>query len=160
MAMAMELARVAGELGEVPVGALVVREGVVIGEGYNQPITTLDPTAHAEMVAIRDATRRIGNYRLTGATLYVTLEPCTMCFGALVHSRISRLVYGADEPKAGAIVSALTLPESAVFNHVFEREGGVLAGPCGAMLSDFFALRRAAKKRLKAQTHTGGEQAN
>ena len=150
MALALSLAQQAAELGEVPVGAIVVQDGRVIGEGYNQPITSFDPSAHAEMVAIRSATAEIGNYRLSNATLYVTLEPCTMCFGAMTHGRIARLVYGATEPKAGVIVSAIQLPRQPFFNHYFDVQGGVLAQECGQILSDFFARRRAAKKRLKA----------
>ena len=150
MTMALVLARQAAELGEVPVGALIVQYGKVIGEGFNRPITGLDPSAHAEMEAIRCASREIGNYRLPDACLYVTLEPCTMCFGAMTHSRISRLVYGATEPKAGVIVSAIQMPLQPFFNHYFEVEGGVLAQECSQILSDFFAQRRAAKKRLKA----------
>lgn len=150
MSLALQLAEHAASLGEVPVGAVLVQAGRVIGEGFNQPITALDPSAHAEMVAIRTASQEIGNYRLSGATLYVTLEPCTMCFGAMVHGRIDRLVYGAEEPKAGVIASALRLPEQPFFNHYFEVQNGVLAQQCGQILSDFFAQRRAAKKRLKA----------
>lgn len=149
MQLALMLASEAGDAGEVPVGAVVIRHGEVVGIGRNQPIASLDPSAHAEMVAIRDAASRIGNYRLTGCTLYVTLEPCTMCTGLLFHSRIDRLVYGAAEPKAGAIVSALQLPVSGVFNHSFMISSGVLADACGQMLSDFFRRRREGKKRLR-----------
>lgn len=149
MHMALELAQKAADLGEVPVGALVVQHGHVIGEGYNCSITSLDPSAHAEMQAIRCAAKTIGNYRLSEACLYVTLEPCTMCFGAMTHSRIERLVYGAIEPKAGVIESAIQLPQQAYFNHYFDVQGGMLAQECGQLLSDFFAQRRAAKKRLK-----------
>ncbi|WP_430461734.1 tRNA adenosine(34) deaminase TadA [Thalassolituus sp. LLYu03] len=152
MQLALELAQQAFDAGEVPVGAVVVQDGRVIGTGFNQPITSLDPSAHAEMVAVRDAARRIGNYRLTGATLYVTVEPCTMCTGLLIHSRISRVVYGATEPKAGAIESALQLATQPFYNHVMQTQGGVLADACSAMMSSFFALRREGKKRLKQQT--------
>lgn len=149
MCLALEQARLAYDAGEVPVGAIVVVDGRVIGTGFNQPITTLDPSAHAEMVAIRDAAQRVGNYRLPSATLYVTVEPCTMCTGLLIHSRIDRLVYGASEPKAGAIESALQLPQQPCFNHQMQVTGGVLAQECAALMSSFFAMRRAAKKRLQ-----------
>jgi tRNA(adenine34) deaminase len=151
MLLALQLAEEAGEQGEVPVGAVVVHNGIVVGLGRNKPITSLDPSAHAEMVAIRDAASRLGNYRLGGCTLYVTLEPCTMCTGLLFHSRIERLVYGAAEPKAGAIASALQLPLSGVFNHSFLIDSGVLADRCGQVLSDFFAHRRQARRRLRQQ---------
>lgn len=150
MDLALQLAQLAGSLGEVPVGALVVQGGRVVGLGANCPIGALDPSAHAEMMAVRDAARRIGNYRLVGCTLYVTLEPCTMCTGLLMHSRIDRLVYGAAEPKAGAIVSALQLPLTGVFNHSFEVVAGVREQQCSQTLTEFFARRREAKKRLKS----------
>ncbi|WP_419813454.1 tRNA adenosine(34) deaminase TadA [Bacterioplanoides sp.] len=152
MQAALEQARLAFEAGEVPVGAVVVLNGEIIGRGYNQPITSLDPSAHAEMVALRDAARNIGNYRLTGATLYVTVEPCSMCSGLLIHSRIQRLVYGTTEPKAGAVESAIQLLTQPFFNHTIELSGGVLAQDCSAIMSEFFAQRRAAKKRLKQKT--------
>lgn len=149
MQQALQQAQLAYDAREVPVGAVVVLDQKVIGRGYNQPITSLDPSAHAEMVALRDAAKNIGNYRLSGATLYVTVEPCTMCSGLLVHSRIQRLVYGATEPKAGAVESAMNLLDHSCFNHTIERSGGVLAKECSAIMSEFFAMRRAAKKRLK-----------
>ncbi len=149
MQLALKLAQQAAAAGEVPVGALVVLDGKVIGSGFNQPITTLDPSAHAEMVAIREAARNIGNYRLSGATLYVTVEPCTMCTGLLIHSRIARLVYGTTEPKAGAIDSAIRLPQQPFYNHIMDIQGGVLAAECAQVMSDFFAARREAKKKLK-----------
>ena len=149
MARALELAEQGARLGEVPVGALVVLEGEVIGEGWNQPISSHDPSAHAELVALRQAALRLQNYRLPGATLYVTLEPCTMCSGALIHSRISRLVYGATEPKAGVVESRAQLLSSAWFNWSVAVCGGVLAEQCSEQLSQFFAARRAEKKRLK-----------
>ncbi len=149
MQLALAEAQRAYDAGEVPVGAVVVLNGEVIGTGFNQPITSLDPSAHAEVVAIRDAARNIGNYRLSGATLYVTVEPCTMCTGLLIHSRIARLVYGATEPKAGAVESALQLPAQPFYNHMMEIEGRVLAEQCSAMMSSFFAMCREAKKRLK-----------
>ena len=159
MQLALRLAQQASDAGEVPVGAVVTLDGRVIGAGFNQPITALDPSAHAEMVAIRDAARNIGNYRLTGATLYVTVEPCTMCTGLLIHSRIARLVYGATEPKAGAIESAICLPQQPFYNHVMEIQGGVLAAECAQLMSDFFALRREARKKLKRSLTAGGPQA-
>ncbi|WP_370694161.1 tRNA adenosine(34) deaminase TadA [Oceanobacter sp. 1_MG-2023] len=150
MTLALALAQTAADDGEVPVGAVVVLNGQVIGRGRNRQITDLDPSAHAEMLAIREAAATIGNYRLSGACLYVTLEPCTMCYGLLVHSRIERLVYGASEPKSGAVHSAIPLAANPVFNHTFQIESGVMAAECGQMLSAFFAARRAARKRLKA----------
>lgn len=149
MALALKQGQLGFDEGEVPVGAIVVLEGKVIGQGYNQPITHSDPSAHAEVVAIRDAAKNIGNYRLNGATLYVTVEPCTMCTGLLVHSRIERLVYGTTEPKSGVIESAARLLESPFFNHKIELAGGVLASEASALMSDFFAMRREAKKKLK-----------
>lgn len=142
MQRALELARAGALLGEVPVGAVLVRDGVVLGEGYNCPISTQDPTAHAEVVALRAAAYQTGNYRLTNSTLYVTLEPCTMCVGALVHARVSRLVYGATEPKAGSVVSHSHLLSGDHFNHRVAHEGGVLADACSACLRDFFQQRR------------------
>lgn len=142
MARALSLAETAGQGGEVPVGAIVVRDGREIGAGFNAPISHCDPTAHAEIRALRDAARREGNYRLAGATLYVTLEPCTMCAGALVHSRISRLVFGATEPKAGAIVSTRRLLEEGAMNWRVAVTEGILAPSCSHLLSEFFAQRR------------------
>lgn len=142
MVAALALARAARERGEVPVGAVVVLNGAVAGEGFNQPIGTSDPTAHAEIVALRDAAARVGNYRLAGATLYVTIEPCQMCVGAMVHARIARLVYGAREPKAGAIESAMRAHEHPWLNHRIEVVGGVLDTECRAMIQEFFASRR------------------
>jgi tRNA(adenine34) deaminase len=144
MRRALELAEMAAAAGEVPVGAVVVRDGAILGEGYNQPIGAVDPTAHAEMMALRDAARRIGNYRLTGATLYVTMEPCTMCAGALVHARIETLVYGALEPKSGAVVSTANALANPRLNHRVAVLGGVLADESAALLKRFFAARRAA----------------
>lgn len=146
MRHAMELAQQGEALGEVPVGAVIVKDGEIIGEGFNQPITSHDPTAHAEVVALRDAASRIENYRLTDCTLYVTIEPCTMCAGSLIHARIKQLVFGANEPKSGVVGSndnALLLPH---FNHRIEVVSGVLAEECSAMMSNFFAARRAARK--------------
>ncbi|WP_421869908.1 tRNA adenosine(34) deaminase TadA [Motiliproteus sp.] len=151
MERAMQLAQHGTEQGEVPVGAVVVLDGEVIGEGWNQPISSQDPSAHAEVVAIRQAAKQLQNYRLPGATLYVTLEPCTMCTGALIHSRISRLVYGTTEPKAGVVTSQAQLLESSWLNWRVEVTGGVLAERCSIQLSDFFAHRRALKKQQKQQ---------
>lgn len=142
MRAALEQAREAGRRGEVPVGAVVVLDGEVIGAGYNRPISSHDPTAHAEIVAIRAAARRVGNYRLTGATLYVTIEPCQMCVGAMVHARIARLVYGAREPKAGAIESAMRAHEHPALNHRLVAEGGMLEDECRAVMQAFFEERR------------------
>ena len=146
MAGALELAREARRHGEVPVGALVVANGVTIGEGYNQPIGRHDPTAHAEIVAIRNAAERLGNYRLTGATVYVTIEPCQMCVGAMVHARIARVVYGAAEPKAGAIESAMRAHEHPALNHRLTAVGGVLEAECRAVMQEFFASRRSGER--------------
>ena len=154
MRRALELADVAFENGEVPIGAVVVHEGKIIGEGYNQTITTLDPSAHAEMVAIRNASKTIGNYRLVDATLYVTIEPCSMCTGLLIHSRISRLVFGAHEPKAGAIESATQVADQGHFNHQFLIESGILTDECSGIMSRFFKERRARKKALRDQANT------
>jgi len=142
MRRALEWAVRAERNGEVPVGALVVRDGEVLGEGANQPIGSHDPTAHAEIVALRAAAARVGNYRLTGATLYVTIEPCTMCAGALIHARIRTLVFGAREPRAGAVVSTANSIENAALNHRVDVVEGVLADECGALLKAFFRERR------------------
>ena len=130
MRRALELARRAEQEGEVPVGAVVVLDGEVIGEGWNRPIAASDPTAHAEIEALRNASSAVANYRLTGATLYVTLEPCDMCIGAMFHARVARVVYGATDPKKQVLKNNVKL------------EGGLLAGECGALLSSFFAARR------------------
>lgn len=142
MAMALDLARSAATLGEVPVGAVVVKEGEIVGRGCNQPIGRHDPTAHAEVNALRDAGERLGNYRLPGCTLYVTLEPCAMCIGAIFHARIARVVFGARDPKTGAAGSVIDLFGEPRLNHHADVEGGVLADACGALLSEFFAARR------------------
>ena len=149
MRHALGLAERAAERDEVPVGAVVVLDGEVIGEGFNHPISGCDPTLHAEVAALRDAAKRVGNYRLSGATLYVTIEPCSMCAGALVHARIARLVYGAVEPKAGSVVSNNSLLDGDHLNHQVAYSGGVLAEECSAMMRDFFRRRRAEHKRLK-----------
>ncbi len=142
MRLALDEARRGAACGEVPVGAVVVADGVVAGAGFNQPLSAVDPTAHAEIVALRAAARALGNYRLTGATLYVTVEPCLMCVGAMAHARIGTLVYGADEPKSGAIVSATRAAESPGLNHRFAVVGGVLADECRALIQAFFQARR------------------
>ena len=142
MAEALVLARRAGEAGEVPVGAVLVREGRPIGSGFNSPISTCDATHHAEIAAIRDAGRHCGNYRLPGSVLYVTIEPCTMCVGAMIHARVSHLVFGAPEPRAGAVVSRLRLLEHSHYNHRMTWTGDVMAEECGGLLRDFFRHRR------------------
>ena len=142
MRRAILLAREAEAAGEVPVGALIVREGEILAEGFNRPISTHDPTAHAEMVTLRAAAARIDNYRLTGTTLYVTLEPCAMCAGAMVHARVSRLVYAAPDPRAGAAGSVFNVVQNAALNHRLEVVPGVLAEECGSLLRDFFVARR------------------
>lgn len=139
---ALALAEAAARMGEVPVGALVVRGGCVLGEGWNQPIAARDPTAHAEVVALRAAAARVGNYRLPGATLYVTLEPCAMCSGALLHARLARVVFGAYDPKTGAAGSRLDVLNTTLLNHQVEIRGGVLAAAAGAQLQAFFKARR------------------
>ncbi len=145
MARALELARAAGAAGEVPVGAVLVRDGEILAEGSNRPITDSDPTAHAEMVCLRQAGKAAGNYRLSGSTLYVTLEPCAMCAGAMVHARIERLVYGASDPKTGAAGSVFALTASPRLNHRIETTGGVLGEECGELLRSFFRERRRAQ---------------
>lgn len=142
MREAISLARAAECLGEVPVGALVVRDGVVVGRGFNAPIGESDPTAHAEIAALRDAARNLGNYRLPGCELYVTLEPCAMCAGAIMHARIARVVYGARDPKTGVHGSVVDLFAVERLNHHAVVEGGILADECSALLSEFFAGRR------------------
>ena len=142
MRAALAEAETAAESGEVPVGAVVVAGGEVIARGHNRSETDNDPSAHAEIVALRGAARKAGNYRLTDATLYVTLEPCAMCMGALVQARVERLVFGAYDPKAGAAGSAIDLSDSPSFNHRFEINGGVLAEECAAVLKSFFESRR------------------
>jgi tRNA(adenine34) deaminase len=142
MREALTLACASGDAGEVPVGAVVVLDGQVIGRGRNQPITSHDPTAHAEVMALRDAARQVGNYRLPGATLYVTLEPCLMCVGALMHARIGTVVYGATEPKAGAMESTQRAHEHPALNHRITVVSGVLAAECRELLQSFFSARR------------------
>ena len=142
MHRALDLARRAAAVGEVPVGAVVVRDGAVLGEGTNQPIGACDPTAHAEILALRASAAAVGNYRLPGAVLYSTIEPCTMCAGALVHARIGTLVYGAREPRAGAVVSTANVLDNASLNHRVAVVAGVLEADCAALLTEFFRARR------------------
>ncbi len=142
MRRALELARRAQEEGEVPVGAVLVVHETIFGQGWNRPIAAADPTAHAEIQAMRAAATALGNYRLTGATLYVTLEPCVMCAGAMFHARIARVVFGAGDPKTGAAGSIVDLFRNEKLNHHAQIQGGVLASECGALLNGFFASRR------------------
>ncbi len=142
MRQALEQASRAAEVGEVPIGALVVADGQVIGIGFNQPILSCDPTAHAEIVAIRAAAQAAGNYRLTGSTLYVTVEPCLMCVGAMIHARVATLVFGALEPKSGAVVSTFEAHQSPGLNHRIGVIGGVLADDCREVMQAFFRARR------------------
>ena len=142
MRRALELAALAAQREEVPVGAVVVRDGELLGEGFNQVITAADPSAHAEIVALRDAAARVGNYRLPGAVLYVTLEPCTMCAGALVHARIAELVFAAREPRAGVVCSTCQLLDEPWYNHKVSWQEGVLATESAALLQAFFRARR------------------
>ncbi len=146
MREALELAHQAEQAGEVPVGAVVVKEGVIIGRGFNAPISRHDPSAHAEMLALRDAAQYLGNYRLVGCELFVTLEPCAMCAGAIFHARIARVVFGARDLKTGACGSVVDLFGEQRLNHHAKLTGGVLAEECGQVLSDFFAARRAQKR--------------
>lgn len=142
MRQALELARWAESEGEVPVGAVLVKDGRVIGRGHNHPIGANDPSAHAEIVALREGAQALANYRLTDTVLYVTLEPCAMCAGALVHARVKRLVYGAADPKAGAAGSVFDLVQADALNHRLDVTGGVLAEECGGLLKGFFGKRR------------------
>jgi len=147
MRRALAQAEVAGARDEVPVGAILVdAAGLVVAAGYNQPISARDPSAHAEIVVLRAAAKKLGNYRLPGTTLYVTVEPCTMCLGALVHARVARVVYGATEPKTGAIESAHRLFETGEYNHKPEIVGGVLADECAAVMTAFFKQKRNPRK--------------
>ncbi|MGZ3239287.1 MAG: tRNA adenosine(34) deaminase TadA [Burkholderiaceae bacterium] len=146
MRQAISQAHNAWALGEVPVGALVVKDGVIIATGFNQPIGTHDPTAHAEIMALRAAASILGNYRLPGCELYVTLEPCAMCAGAMMHARLSRVVFGASDPKTGTCGSIVNLFEQEKLNHHTELVGGVMAEECGKLLKEFFADRRQAQK--------------
>lgn len=147
MQLALDLAKQAALLGEVPVGAIVVKDNVVIGRGSNAPIGLHDPTAHAEVTAMREAANYLGNYRLVDCTLYVTLEPCAMCSGAMQHARIAKLIYGASDPKTGACGSVVNLMAEPKLNHHTEVLGGILALECGAVLSEFFRQRRLLSKQ-------------
>ena len=147
MRQAFDQAHNAWALGEVPVGAVLVKDGQVIATGFNQPIGTHDPTAHAEIMALRAGAEILGNYRLPGCELFVTLEPCAMCAGAMLHARLARVVFGATDPKTGTAGSVLNLFEQTQLNHQTELVGGVLADECGAMLKDFFAERRRAQQK-------------
>jgi tRNA(adenine34) deaminase len=142
MRLALAEAERARDAGEVPVGAVVVFEGGVVGAGFNQPIAAVDPTAHAEVVAMRAAARALGNYRLTGAHLYVTVEPCLMCVGAMIHARIAHVVFGAPEPKAGALISSCRAHETPGLNHRLQVTGGVLEEECRRMIQTFFEAKR------------------
>lgn len=142
MQVALELAQQAQAIGEVPVGAVVVQNGIIVGRGHNRPITTADPTAHAEIMAMRDAGRNLVNYRLQDCTLYVTLEPCAMCIGAIFHARIQRLVYAAADPKTGACGSVIDLPAETRLNHHLQVAAGILAPEASALLKQFFAQKR------------------
>ena len=146
MRAALELASQAATAGEVPVGAIVVKDGEIIGRGFNAPISRLDPSAHAEMLALREAAQFLGNYRLVDCQLFVTLEPCLMCAGAMMHARIAQLVYGASDPKTGACGSVVNMFSDPRLNHHTAVRGGVLAEECGQLLSNFFADRRAQQK--------------
>ena len=149
MEQALLEAKQAEALDEVPVGAIIVLNGEVIGRGFNQPISQHDPTAHAEIMALRQASQHMNNYRLPGAEMYVTIEPCTMCCGAIIHARLKRIIFGAHEPKAGAVESAFHLFEQDWINHHLSYTAGVLEEPCRELIHNFFSRKRAAQKRLK-----------
>ncbi len=142
MQRALELARRAEQEGEVPVGAVLVKDDEIVGEGWNRPISGNDPTAHAEIQALREAGQRLGNYRLVETTLYVTLEPCIMCIGAIMHARVQRLVFATSDPRAGAVHSAYTIPDDGKLNHSLVVESDILADECSGLLTDFFRARR------------------
>ena len=146
MQLALTIAKQNALMGEVPVAAIIVKDGVIIGQGGNTPISSHDPTAHAEIVAIRQAANHLGNYRLVDCKLYVTLEPCAMCAGAIQHARISRLVFGTTDPKTGACGSVVNLMAEQKLNHHTEVHGGILANECARLLSDFFKMRRKTNK--------------
>lgn len=152
MQQAISQAHNAWALGEVPVGAVVVKDGQIVATGFNQPIGTHDPTAHAEIMALRAAAEILGNYRLPGCELFVTLEPCVMCAGAMMHARLARVVFGASDPKTGACGSVVNLFKQEKLNHHTEVLGGVLAEECGAVLKEFFAERRRAAQKLMDQS--------
>ncbi|HET8710374.1 MAG TPA: tRNA adenosine(34) deaminase TadA [Spongiibacteraceae bacterium] len=142
MALALQQAHLAAANGEVPVGAVLVKDGELVASGFNQPISSCDPTAHAEIVVLRAAAKKLSNYRLPGTTLYVTIEPCTMCVGAMIHARVERLVFGASEPRAGAVISTAHLLDDSQFNHRIAVQGGVLADQCAAAIQQFFRAKR------------------
>ena len=142
MHCALELAKKAGDNNEVPVGAVAVLDNTIIGEGFNSPISNCDPTAHAEIIALRQAAKKLNNYRLPETTLYVTLEPCVMCVGAMLHARIKRLVFGATDPKTGAVISVFKILDEKTLNHRIQYQHGILTNECGKILSAFFKLRR------------------
>jgi tRNA(adenine34) deaminase len=150
MRRALELAQRAADAGEVPVGAVLVQGDEVVGEGWNRPISLCDPTAHAEIMALRAAAARIGNYRLVNSTLYVTLEPCPMCAGAMVHARVARVVYGASDPRAGAAGTVFDILRSTVLNHRAAVTGGILAEECGTLLREFFRARRTSPRLVES----------
>lgn len=143
---ALQLANFAARQGEVPVGAVLVKDQQLIAEGWNQPISLHDPSAHAEMIALRQGAKHLQNYRLTGCTLYVTLEPCAMCAGAMIHARIERLVFGAYDPRAGAICSIFKMADTRALNHQIAWQGGIMAEQCGELLQNFFKERRKGEK--------------
>ena len=142
MRAALEQARIAAHAGEVPVGALVTKDGEIVGQGHNRNLLDSDPSAHAEIVALREAAARLGNHRLGGCEMFVTIEPCAMCAGALIHARLARLVYGASDPKAGAVASVLQVLNHPGLNHKMEVKSGVLADECSAVLQTFFRSKR------------------
>ena len=142
MQLALELARQAEAIDEVPVGAVIVRDGELIGQGFNQTISSADPTAHAEIVALRDAAKNVNNYRLSGADMFVTIEPCSMCAGAMIHARINQLFYGAKEPRAGAVVSSIAVLDNPNVNHRVSHQGGVLETETSEIISNFFRRKR------------------
>ncbi|MGR6871069.1 tRNA adenosine(34) deaminase TadA [Pseudomonas sp. HK3] len=155
MSEAIAQAKLADAKNEVPVGAVIVIDGEIIGRGFNQPISSHDPTAHAEIMALRDAAKRIGNYRLVDADLYVTIEPCTMCAGAMIHGRVKRVIYGASEPKAGVVHSQQNIFKEPYFNHNVDVLSGVLADECSDVMQAFFKRRREEKKAVKKENNIG-----
>ena len=157
MRRALQLAQQAADAEEVPVGSVVVRDGDLLGEGYNHPISGCDPTAHAEIAALRAACAHEKNYRLPGATLYVTIEPCAMCAGAIVHARVARVVFGALEPKAGAVVSTQQFFDGGQLNHQVAYDGGCLAEECSAVISQFFQRKRQQQKQLRRHLQGAGD---
>jgi tRNA(adenine34) deaminase len=160
MRAALDQARLSAQAGEVPVGAVVVMDGAIVGSGRNQPISSHDPTAHAEILALRAAGQATGNYRLTGASLYVTVEPCVMCVGAMIHARVGELVFGAPEPKAGAIESTQRAHEHPALNHRLTVVSGVLAGECGKIMREFFEKLRSSNSEVSIPAPTGVSEAN